>query len=60
MGLRDGCWRRRSFFDNEQWNCTEVTQLGVKCVYCPHGMDEPSWEKGVKLFAGSSNMAYPR
>ena len=46
-----------SFFDNEEDNIDEVSQLGVKCVYCPRGMDEPSWEKGVRLFAGAGARA---
>ena len=28
------------FFDNEQWNITEVQQLGVVCMYTPGGMTE--------------------
>lgn len=25
------------FFDNEKWNCTECSRLGIVCVYTPRG-----------------------
>lgn len=30
------------FFDNERVNCTEVAQLGVVCIYTPHGVSSHS------------------
>eukprot|EP00878_Enallax_costatus_P022505 GHUV01023877.1.p1 GENE.GHUV01023877.1~~GHUV01023877.1.p1 ORF type:complete len:131 (+),score=35.67 GHUV01023877.1:562-954(+) len=48
------------FFDNERWNCTEVSKLGVKCVHTPRGMTAAAWQEGLSLFsqtptAGSSS-----
>lgn len=39
------------FFDNERINVQEVSQLGVTCVYCPGGMSQEAWEKGLKQHA---------
>jgi hypothetical protein len=30
------------FFDNERVNCTEVSRLGVVCIYTPHGVSSHS------------------
>lgn len=29
--------RLQLFFDNERWNCTECSHLGIHCVYTPQG-----------------------
>jgi hypothetical protein len=39
------------FFDNERVNVEEVGQLGVTSVYCPGGMSQGAWEKGLETFA---------
>mmetsp|Transcript_62063 Transcript_62063/g.145636 ORF Transcript_62063/g.145636 Transcript_62063/m.145636 type:complete len:270 (+) Transcript_62063:70-879(+) len=38
------------FFDNEKYNCDEVSRLGVTCIYCPDGVTSTSWVKGIKAF----------
>ena len=38
------------FFDNERYNIDSVSQLGVKCVYCPDGLTEEAWREGMGLF----------
>ena len=39
------------FFDNERWNITSVSKLGVKCFYTPNGMDtNQHWINARKLF----------
>lgn len=38
------------FFDNERWNCKEVSQLGVVCVYTPDGMTHELWEHGLQQY----------
>jgi len=48
------------FFDNEEWNCMEVSQLGVTSIYCPRGMDVPSWNKGMQEFVQVKAPVYPR
>jgi len=39
------------FFDNERLNITEVSQLGVTCLYTPGGMSEGFWAEGLDLYA---------
>ena len=39
------------FFDNEYGNIENVQKLGVKCVYCPHGVTQTAWDEGLKLFS---------
>ena len=39
------------FFDNERGNISSVSQLGVKCVYCPDGITSEAWRQGLALFA---------
>ncbi len=39
------------FFDNERWNCREVAELGVVCVYTPDGMTEEIWQEGLQQYA---------
>lgn len=39
------------FFDNEKYNITSVSKLGVHCVYCPDGMTEERWRFGLELYA---------
>ena len=41
------------FFDNERWNCTEVSKLGVVCVYTPKGLTDLAWQEGLRTFAAS-------
>ena len=38
------------FFDNEYLNIEAVSELGVKCVYCPKGMTEKAWKEGLAMF----------
>jgi magnesium-dependent phosphatase 1 len=38
------------FFDNEYRNIEAVSELGVKCVYCPRGVTQEVWESGLALF----------
>jgi magnesium-dependent phosphatase 1 len=38
------------FFDNDMGNIRDVSPLGVKCVYTPHGMTHSVWEDGMRLF----------
>ena len=42
------------FFDNESSNISNVSSLGVKCVYCPDGVTHEIWEEGLRLFGASS------
>jgi magnesium-dependent phosphatase 1 len=42
------------FFDNQMNNIRDVSELGVHCVYCPDGMTELIWEKGMKSFEGKN------
>lgn len=39
------------FFDNERGNIETVSQLKVKCVYCPDGMSEEIWKRGLSMFS---------
>lgn len=39
------------FFDNERWNTTEVSRLGVKSVYTPRGMTSAAWQQGLQMCA---------
>ncbi|KAG2438328.1 hypothetical protein HYH02_011025 [Chlamydomonas schloesseri] len=39
------------FFDNEKWNCTECSRLGIVCVYTPRGLTKEAWERGLADFA---------
>lgn len=39
------------FFDNERWNCQDVSHLGVTCVYTPQGMTRAKWLQGLKEHA---------
>jgi hypothetical protein len=38
------------FFDNESGNIRSVSELGVKCVYCPDGVTAEAWQQGLDLF----------
>jgi len=38
------------FFDNEGYNCQNVASLGVTCVYCPEGVTETAWRRGLSAF----------
>lgn len=38
------------FFDNESWNITEVATMGVCSVYCPNGMTDDVWNKGLEAY----------
>ncbi len=46
------------FFDNERGNISTVSQLGVKCVYCPDGMSEDVWQQGLRLFSNSARASF--
>lgn len=35
-----------------RWNVTEVSRLGVKCVYTPRGLTAAAWREGLALFSG--------
>ena len=39
------------FFDNEYGNIRDVSKLGVTSVYCPDGMTQEIWMKGLEQFA---------
>lgn len=39
-----------AFFDNEYWNISRVSDLGVKCYYTPDGMTKEDWEKAKTDF----------
>eukprot|EP00051_Salpingoeca_urceolata_P028661 m.487784 g.487784 ORF g.487784 m.487784 type:complete len:180 (-) comp25250_c0_seq1:43-582(-) len=38
------------FFDNQQNNCTVVKKLGVCTIYCPEGLTEQVWQRGLEAF----------
>jgi len=38
------------FFDNEPYNCQDVASLGVTSVYCPEGVTETAWRRGLSAF----------
>ena len=38
------------FFDNEFRNIRDVKSLGVKCAYCPNGLDFDIWLQGMNQF----------
>jgi magnesium-dependent phosphatase 1 len=38
------------FFDNERSNIVNVSKLGVRCVYCPDGLNDIIWNQGLSLF----------
>jgi magnesium-dependent phosphatase 1 len=38
------------FFDNERGNIASVEKLGVTSVYCPDGMTEEVWRRGLREF----------
>ena len=44
QALGDVPYESMIFFDNERSNCTEVSKLGVTCVYTPGGL---AWEHFV-------------
>ena len=48
---------RMLFFDNEHYNCAEVAQLGTSCVYCPGGLKDEHWAKGLAQFAAARRRA---
>uniref|UniRef100_V9LFF5 Magnesium-dependent phosphatase 1 n=1 Tax=Callorhinchus milii TaxID=7868 RepID=V9LFF5_CALMI len=39
------------FFDDEQRNITDVSQLGVTCILVPNGMTQKILEDGMRRFA---------
>lgn len=41
------------FFDNERWNCTDVSPMGVTCIYTPNGMTDKVWKEGLAKFAAA-------
>mmetsp|Transcript_26195 Transcript_26195/g.37558 ORF Transcript_26195/g.37558 Transcript_26195/m.37558 type:complete len:196 (+) Transcript_26195:63-650(+) len=38
------------FFDNEYWNISSVSSLGVRCFHTPDGMRRKDWEDALKDF----------
>ncbi len=38
------------FFDNEMGNIRSVSELGVKCVFCPDGLTGEAWKEGLEMF----------
>jgi len=48
----------RLFFDNERWNITECSRLGIKCVYTPRGLTSAAWQEGLAMFTGTAARAY--
>ena len=43
-------YEQMMFFDNERWNITSVSKLGVKCFYTPNGMQTNHWDDAKKMF----------
>eukprot|EP00298_Acanthocystis_sp_HF-20_P002100 c12559_g1_i1.p1 GENE.c12559_g1_i1~~c12559_g1_i1.p1 ORF type:complete len:184 (-),score=78.63 c12559_g1_i1:31-582(-) len=41
------------FFDDDSWNISEVSKLGVVSVLTPSGMTMDKWEKGMQMFIES-------
>lgn len=41
------------FFDNEQWNCREISKLGVTVGYSPNGVKRGIWDKAMNAFPAS-------
>ena len=39
------------FYDNQMNNISSVSRLGVHCVYCPDGLTEHIWIKGLEEYA---------
>ena len=35
------------FLDNERWNITEVSKLGVISIFCPRGLTDAHWEEAL-------------
>ena len=42
------------FFDNQINNIRDVAPLGVTCVYCPEGITDEIWKRGLADFAKAS------
>lgn len=40
-------YHQMCFFDNEQSNIRTVSQLGVTCLYTPHGMTRQAWQDAL-------------
>ncbi|CAK0865530.1 unnamed protein product, partial [Prorocentrum cordatum] len=38
------------FFDNEPYNCDNVCQLGVTCIFCPGGVTDKVWRTALESF----------
>jgi magnesium-dependent phosphatase 1 len=38
------------FFDNQTNNIRDVTPIGVHCVYCPDGITDEIWRRGITEF----------
>jgi len=39
-----------AFFDNEYWNISTVSKLGVHCFFTPDGMKRSDWKKALAKF----------
>lgn len=42
------------FFDNERWNITDVSTLGVTSIYTPKGMTAAVWREGLAAFSATA------
>jgi magnesium-dependent phosphatase 1 len=43
-------YKDMAFFDNEYWNISCVSKLGVRCFYTPDGMTRSIWKKALTEF----------
>ena len=48
--FKDIPYEEMIFFDNQMNNISDVSPLGVHCVYSPDGMTKKVWETGLKSF----------
>jgi magnesium-dependent phosphatase 1 len=39
------------FFDDDPWNISEVSKLGVVSILTPDGVTQQVWEQGLRIFA---------
>lgn len=38
------------FFDNERWNCENVSKLGCTTIHCPKGLSAQVWTEANKVY----------
>ena len=43
-------YKEMLFFDNQINNISDVSRIGVECLYCPDGLTKEAWEKGLSKF----------